>query len=86
MSTVAVILYTKPDCSLCDRLKDDLAWLGEQVPLAVEERNILNDHETTQRLRDLIPVLEIDGALYYPPHDLLAVRRVVEAASRATAR
>jgi hypothetical protein len=86
MSTVVVTLYSKPDCSLCDRLKDDLAWVGEQVPLTVEERNLLEDAETAQRLGSLIPVLEIDGALYYPPHDLLVLRRVIETAGRVATR
>lgn len=83
MSAVTVILYTKPDCALCDRLKEDLAWLGEQRPLQVEERNILEDAEAAHRFRYLIPVVEIDGVVYYPPHDLLQLGRALDTAGAA---
>jgi thiol-disulfide isomerase/thioredoxin len=86
MSVVAVTLYSKPECALCDRLLEDLAWLGEQVPLAVETRDIREDAATEERFRYLIPVLEVDGVLHYPPHDLLGLRRVLEDASRAGVR
>lgn len=86
MTSVAVTLYTKPDCSLCDRLRDDLSWIGEEIPLAVETRNILDDPDWTRQFGVLIPVLEIGGVFYYPPHDLPALRRTLESAQQNAVR
>ncbi|HXF62900.1 MAG TPA: glutaredoxin family protein [Caldilineaceae bacterium] len=77
-----VVLYTKPGCCLCDRLKADLAWLHEEAPFVLEERNIEEDAEAAERFRYLVPVLavgeEAEDAIYlYPPHDLLQIRRVL---------
>lgn len=82
---VSVVLYTKPDCPLCDHLKADLAWLAEQMPLSVLERDITQDAALFDQFRYLIPVLDVDGVLYYPPHDWVRLRHAVEAAGRAVA-
>ena len=64
-----VILYSKPDCSLCDQLKVDLAEMQHEVEFELVESNIEEDADLFERFRYLIPVLEIgDGELLYPPH------------------
>jgi glutaredoxin len=82
---VSAVLYTKPDCPLCDYLKADLAWLGEQLPLSVQEHDITQDAVLFDQFRYLIPVLEVDGVFHYPPHDLVRLHQVVDAAGRAVA-
>ena len=78
-----VVVYTKSDCSLCDRLLDDLAWLQKQLDFAVEVRDIAADPVAEERFRYLIPVLEVGGALYYPPHDALQLQHHLTAAAHA---
>jgi len=78
-----VLVYTKSDCPLCDRLLDDLAWLQEQIGFAVELRDIAADPAAEARFRYLVPVLEVGGALYYPPHDALHLHHHLTAAARA---
>lgn len=81
----AVVLYTKRDCPLCDHLKSDLAWLAEQLPFTVEERDIERDADLLAQFRYLIPVLEVGGVFYYPPHDLLQLRQMLAPAGGASA-
>lgn len=47
-----VILYSKPDCSLCDEAKEMLAGLGEQFEV---QHDPLYDER--------VPVIEIDGKI-----------------------
>lgn len=64
-----VILYSKPDCSLCDTLKADLLSMQDAIGFMLIERNIEEDPEAFAQFRYLIPVLDIEGdQLYYPPH------------------
>lgn len=70
-----IVLYTKPECGLCDEVKADLASLGKEFMLEVDERNILGDADLVARFQYLIPVVEIEGErLLYPPHDWLSLR------------
>lgn len=77
-----ITLYTKPNCSLCDNLMDDLAWLQRELEFTVVSQNINDDPLLYERFRYLIPVLEIAGVLYNPPHDLLQIRQRIIAAAR----
>jgi hypothetical protein len=81
-----LILYTKPDCHLCDDLKLALAVLQDDLRFTVEERNIEADPVAFAALRYLIPVLELPGgSLLYPPHDLDTIRRGLVQAGSAPA-
>ncbi|MCC6166460.1 MAG: glutaredoxin family protein [Caldilineaceae bacterium] len=80
-----LILYTKPGCHLCDLLKADLTGLQREIPFTVVERNIEADPADYERFRYLIPVLAVGDTLFYPPHDLMHVRRaLLDAAGRPT--
>jgi glutaredoxin len=81
-------LYTKPDCSLCLQLKDDLAALQREIPLEIIEIDIeadtTIDTELRRRFAYLVPVLELPGQeLRYPPHDYLSLRSALMAAAQA---
>jgi hypothetical protein len=77
---VQVTLYSKPGCHLCEQLKGDLALLQAESVFTLDERNIELNAEDFARFRYLIPVLEIEGVLYYPPHDLRQIRRLLRSA------
>jgi hypothetical protein len=79
---VRVVVYTKPGCGLCDELLADLAWAQRQVRFDVEPCDIMTDPELYERFRYLVPVLEIDGALHYPPHDALRVLNLLAEAAK----
>ena len=64
-----VTLYTKPDCPLCDELKEELLALQDASPFTLIERNIEEDAGDFERYRYLIPVLDIEnGQVLHPPH------------------
>lgn len=80
---VSVTLYSKADCPLCDQVQDDLNWLRQEVPLRLKISDIEANAEQYERFRYLVPVVEINDVLYYPPHDLLNLRRALIDATQA---
>mgnify|MGYP005844455675 CR=1 FL=1 len=78
-----VVLYSKPDCGLCDELKQELLEIRKELQFELVERNILQDDEAFTRYRYLIPVLDIEGGeLLYPPHRWDIVYNALRAAYR----
>lgn len=76
-----LILYSKPDCSLCDTLKADLLSMQTSIGFTLIERNIEEDPDDFGRFRYLIPVLDIEGEqLLYPPHTWHSVFQALQAA------
>ncbi|MGL4651250.1 MAG: glutaredoxin family protein [Caldilineaceae bacterium] len=79
-----VVVWSKPDCPLCDEVSADLAALATEFALTVETRNILDDAQAFARYRYLIPVVEVNGgSLHYPPHDWNSLRAATSAARGA---
>ncbi len=58
---VEVVVYSKPDCCLCDELKQQLQRLGTQHRFDLREVNILEDQQAFERYKDQIPVVFING-------------------------
>ena len=85
--TLQITLYSKPDCHLCTQLQEDLAWLRRDLadigPFDVQVVDITTDAQLHEQFRLFIPVLDIGGALIYPPHELLTLRRQLLAALRS---
>jgi hypothetical protein len=79
---VQITLYSKPNCSLCDDLISDLAWLQRELTFTVISHNINDDPILKEKFQNFVPVLEIDGTLYNPPHDLLQTRQRILHAAR----
>ena len=58
---VEVVLYSKPDCHLCEVVKSQLARLRPSFPFALREVNILDDPEDFERHKNDIPVVFMNG-------------------------
>ncbi|TLS35370.1 glutaredoxin family protein [Pseudalkalibacillus caeni] len=56
-----VILYSKENCSLCDKAKVVLDELNEEIPLSVKEVDIYKDDDLLEKYMVMIPVVEIYG-------------------------
>lgn len=56
-----VVLYSKPDCCLCDQVKAQLAKLRAKHPFELRELNILDDPEIYEVFKEEIPVVFING-------------------------
>ncbi len=79
---VQITLYTKPNCSLCDTLVADLAWLQRELEFTVVHRDISDDPDLVEKFQYFVPVLEIGETLYNPPHDLLQTRQHIMTVTR----
>ena len=58
-----VMLYTKPDCHLCDEAKAMMKLAQEDCPLTWDEVNIEMDDASHEKYMLMIPVIEKDGAV-----------------------
>ena len=75
----SVVLYTRPGCHLCDDAKTIL----QQQGLAPQLVDIDQDPALTQRYRDCIPVVTIDGRERFRGRvDPLLLRRILDAGRR----
>lgn len=54
-------LYTKEDCSLCQKMKSVLEGVGGEYPLTIREIDIGTDPGLHARFAEEIPVLYLDG-------------------------
>jgi glutaredoxin len=80
--THSVVLYTARGCHLCERAREQLAELHDELAFDLDEVDITGDPELEARYRELLPVIEIDGRrafVYYLQPD--AFRRRIEAQS-----
>ena len=67
--TPSLTLIGKPGCHLCDEARDVVSQVvaglaADGVPVAVEERSILDDADLDVRWHDDIPVVLIGTALH----------------------
>jgi hypothetical protein len=57
-------LLSRPDCSLCERLRKDVEALLEGLPHEWEIVDVDSDPELARRYGDTIPVLFVNGHLF----------------------
>ena len=60
MSVPKLILYTRPDCHLCDEAKAALRLVARQVRFELEERNVDDLAEWADEFGDQVPVGILD--------------------------
>lgn len=72
---VTLILYTRPDCHLCDVAKDALREAAEVVSFAIEERDVDTNPAWAAAFGDDVPVGVIGGRKVFKhrvePHRLV---------------
>jgi glutaredoxin len=56
-----VTLYTKPECGLCDEVKEVIEIVRRRRPFEVELRNILENLDEYEKYKHDIPVILLDG-------------------------
>ncbi|MDP6597824.1 MAG: glutaredoxin family protein [Candidatus Poribacteria bacterium] len=54
-----LLLYTKPNCSLCVKAKADLKRVARKIPFQIQEIDITQDEALFAKYRHLIPVGEL---------------------------
>lgn len=77
-----VVIYSKPDCHLCEEAKEVIKAAGCGTRFTLEEVNIESDPELKRRYRYDIPVITIGGVEAFR-HRVSAeeFRRAIEAAN-----
>jgi glutaredoxin len=80
---VKVILYSKPDCHLCDEMKQVLEKARQGIEVTVEEVDISSDRQLLETYGEEIPVLFVDGrkAFKYQVSEKDLRRRLLRAAA-----
>lgn len=63
-----VVVYTKPDCCLCDQIKVQLRKLRQTQHFEWAEVNILEDQEAFVKFKDEIPVIFVNGKKAFKYH------------------
>ena len=58
---IALTIYSRPGCHLCDEMKEVVARVARRVPLALDEVDISTDPALEQRYGLEIPVLLVNG-------------------------
>jgi hypothetical protein len=56
-----VTLYSKPECHLCDVVKEVISRVRARREFELEIRNILTDPADYERYKNDIPVVMVDG-------------------------
>lgn len=56
-----VTLYSKENCSLCDKGKKLLEELQDEIQFSIEEVDIYKDDMLLEKYQIMIPVAEVDG-------------------------
>jgi len=56
-----VIVYSKPDCHLCAEAMTALRRLQQEIPFALEERDITAEEALHDAYFERIPVVAVDG-------------------------
>jgi glutaredoxin len=63
-----VVVYSKPDCCLCDKVKAQLKRLQDQHTFEWREVNILEDPAAFEQFKEEIPVVFINGRKAFKYH------------------
>ena len=79
VQTHSVVLYHAQGCHLCERARDVLLGVKEEIEFDLREVDIGGDPELEARYREWLPVVEIDGrqAFTYHVHPDALRRRLV---------
>lgn len=82
-SPVAVVVYTRRGCGLCDEAIDLLERYGRRTPLEITKVDIEASAELTEKHGERIPVVEIDGKeRFFGRIDEVLLRRILFAPDR----
>ena len=76
-----VTLYERPDCNLCDEVREQLQDLRAKFPHRLAEVNIENDPELQEKYSEQIPVVEIGPYKLRAPITRQALEMTLGAAS-----
>jgi glutaredoxin len=63
-----IVVYSKPSCCLCEKVKGQLARLREKHEFSWKVVNILEDRGAYEKFKDEIPVIFVNGRKVFKYH------------------
>jgi glutaredoxin len=63
--SIAVELFTRPGCHLCDEMKEALARAGRGLDVRLSEVDVSRDDELEARFGEDVPVVFVNGRLAF---------------------
>src|SRR2546425_12448566 len=78
-ATPDVVIYTKPDCPLCDKAKALLEELSKEFPLNLIEKDVNSEEKARKYYADRVPVILVNDreVAGYPPEEKRSEERRV---------
>lgn len=66
-----VVIYTRPDCPICDKAKDLLNELQKEFSFNLMEKDVDSEEKSRKYYADRIPVILVNNreVVGYPPED-----------------
>ena len=61
---ITLELYSKEDCSLCDKAKDVIHRVRQRIPFEYHEVSLVRGTPLEAEMRNDIPVLRINGVFF----------------------
>jgi glutaredoxin len=65
---IEVALYTKDECSLCEKAKEVILAVRREIHFDYREVDITGDEETYQEFREQIPIIFVNGRKAFKFH------------------
>ena len=59
---ILLTIYSKPDCHLCDEMKQVIEKVRAKIPCELQIKNILDDPADFEKYKTQIPVLFLNGS------------------------
>lgn len=61
MERIKIEIYSKEDCSLCEKAKEKILLYKDSLPIQVDEIDITKDEKLYEKFKYEIPVIFING-------------------------
>ena len=81
---LAVTLFTRPGCGLCEEVKTHLTSLAPEIPHQLTEVDIRQDATLLEKYRFIIPVVKIGDDLLAAPITAVQLKLSLEKAAAQT--
>ncbi len=75
---IRIDIYSKPECSLCDKAKAVIKKFKNKYPLTISEIDISSDPVLFGKYKEKIPVIFINGrqAFVYKVHEITLKKKL----------
>lgn len=75
---IHIDIYSKPECSLCDKAKAVIEKAKSRYPITISETDISNNPVLFEKYKEKIPVIFINSkqAFVYKVHEITLIKKL----------